>query len=322
MEYLSDGDLHEPIPAIAWWRIRIEFLLSDSKDRLFETVAKVPGKHVPDLTASRMWSDLRISADGLAALQAAAQRFARAATMPPERSSLNEAPIEPGDFHAPATVLVRMLVAVDDGAEQIAEVNPPRAPAYILARLLRSIERGSLNAPSIGVADGKQCALMPDLAGWCYYRGLICPQDWGPLPPSEDDCVPLDEGTSAYVPMCDAVHWIAYYADDPAECIAWAANKELLPKLEAGVLTAVGRKDRTGDYMEIPSTAFIDVELFPLDPEGGHILPKNHGARGARWDRIRLRKDDVLRLWPRQQQITLTALQMTALAPPYPVGRI
>ena len=105
--------------------------------------------------------------------------------------------------------------------------------------------------------------------------------------------------------MCDAVHWIAYYADDPAECITWAANEELLPKLEAEELTAVGRKDRTGDYVEIPSTALVDVELFPLDPDGGHILPKNHGARGARWGG-RLWKDDLLRLWPRQQQITLT----------------
>ena len=64
----SGGDMHEPIPAVAWRRTRIVFLKATTKERSLETVAQLPGGPVPDLTASRSWSDLQISHGGLAAL--------------------------------------------------------------------------------------------------------------------------------------------------------------------------------------------------------------------------------------------------------------
>jgi hypothetical protein len=68
-----DGDLHEPIPAAAWRRIRIGFFPSETTERPLWTVAILPGRFVPDLTASRTWRDLLISADGVHALKAAAE---------------------------------------------------------------------------------------------------------------------------------------------------------------------------------------------------------------------------------------------------------
>ena len=71
----SGGDMHEPIPAAAWMRIRIVFLRSRTKERSWETVAQLPGGLVPDLTASRSWIDLQISEEDLGALNAAATRW-------------------------------------------------------------------------------------------------------------------------------------------------------------------------------------------------------------------------------------------------------
>ena len=68
----SAGDMHETIPAAAWKRIRIVFLRSTTMERSLETVAQLPGGTLPDLTASRSWSDLQVSEQDMAALKAAA----------------------------------------------------------------------------------------------------------------------------------------------------------------------------------------------------------------------------------------------------------
>ena len=147
-------------------------------------------------------------------------------------------------------------------------------------------------------ADGTANALADDLAGWCYYRCLVCPNDWGHLLPMESDGVPLDQQTTVYVPALDAAHWVAYHADDPTECIAWAVEREIMPMLQTGKLAAIGRKDCTGELQTIPTPSWVDSWLFVLDPTGGKLRPEGHSAGGACWDRIKLQRDDVIRLWP------------------------
>ena len=71
------GDLHEPVPAEAWRRVAIELRTTKTKDHPFEIVARLPGKHVPDLTESRSWSDLVITSAGIDALRASYQERAQ-----------------------------------------------------------------------------------------------------------------------------------------------------------------------------------------------------------------------------------------------------
>ena len=120
----GDGDRHEPIPAAAWMRLRIEFSRSDTKERPLETIARLPDKHAPDLTASRIWRDLQISAEGLAALQAAAGRFAQVPTIFPADSEMNDAQVHPRSSKALAVQLVPILVAIDNAAAQMRRAKP------------------------------------------------------------------------------------------------------------------------------------------------------------------------------------------------------
>ena len=293
-----DGDLHEPIPAAAWRRIKIEFHRSETKERPLLTVARLPGRHVPDLTASRMWYDLLISAEGLGALQASAQRFAPA-------MATSEVQIRSDGGQKSAAALVHVLVAIADAADQIAALNPPNSPERILARLRRSIERGSLKADAEVGTDGPGCVLASDLGGWCYRRGLVCSDEWEPLQPTDDD-VPLDQQTAVYVPVLDAADWVAHYADDAAECLVWAFEREIKPRLQRGELHAIGRKDCTGEAQVIPSPHRVDSECFFLDPNGGRLRPEGRPQRGICWDRVKVCRDAVLRLWPLPIGVTLT----------------
>ena len=62
-----------------------------------------------------------------------------------------------------------------------------------------------------------------------------------------------------------------------------------------GQLKAVGQRDDSKDYEEVPVTEWpggsLTLDLLTL-----------HGASGTTWRNVRFASDDVMRLWPKDMQ--------------------
>jgi hypothetical protein len=267
-----DGQVHAPIPADAWRRIRIQ-LRSDPPfavgEEPFGVVAVLRAGQGGGKSAGGGWHHLVVTGPELAKLKATAERLTGSRTSP-----------EVGEPQG--TAADGPAVTLPDAAAQIGAVNPAEGAPELLARLARTAELGNLRTAPAPGAEPPLVATLMDLAAWCRRRALACPDEWGSAPADEDGPVPpAERDPDPWITPLEAAEWLAYRARDATDDLEAAVTGKLLPALRAGRLTAAGREGGAGEHQEIPPVRWARAELDVLAAEGG-MLWLGHERRTRR----------------------------------------
>jgi hypothetical protein len=299
-----NGQLPEQIPAAAWPHVAIQlrsqppFAIGDEQVGIV-AVLRAAADSVSK-TAGGGWHHLTIDEAELGRLLAIAERL----YPQPARPSASDAT-------TPAECML-----LNEAAQLIAQTNPQTTADHLLARLRRTHEFGNLTTAQNPAAEAPSASTI-ELARWCKKRDYDYPPEW--LADSTDEQVDETQDTdlSPYISPYEVAAWIAYRSADPTEDLEVAVKQQLLPALQAGRLTAVGREKCRGEQKIIPRERWIRAELT-CPPGMGRLWLVDEWHRGPLYDHVMVSRSDALDLWPVSRPIEAPDISIRTGAPGRP----